>query len=273
MGLRDRIFQRGAEQESADPAPEPADAGDEPVAPEELTVIRHVDDTPAPDTDVPDDDQPTLIQDAATSEVEPQPEPEAPVEAAPQGAPEGFIVDPGAVAAVPTRPGFRERGRMRRRLRFLREVRELGFRDLGGLVFDQHRFQRPNEALVHGKVEAIDAVDREIRAIEAVLGNQLPYAELFIPGVSACQRCGALHGSDARYCPNCGLAFTGPRTISGMAPGQSAYGAQGTPSPGQAALFDPHTGAQVQPPPAPAPVPVAAPAEQPDWTAGEPQQP
>ena len=52
---------------------------------------------------------------------------------------------------------------MRRRLRYLREVRELGFRDLGGLVFDQHRFQRPNEALVQGKVAAIDAIDRESR--------------------------------------------------------------------------------------------------------------
>ena len=53
---------------------------------------------------------------------------------------------------VPQPPGFRERGRMRRRLRYLREIRELGYRDLGGLVFDQHRFGRPNEALVQGKV-------------------------------------------------------------------------------------------------------------------------
>ena len=43
------------------------------------------------------------------------------------------------------------------RLRYLREVRELGFRDLGGLVFDQHRFQRPNEALVESKVAALRA--------------------------------------------------------------------------------------------------------------------
>ena len=294
MGLRERIFQRGAEQESAVPAPEPATAGEEPVSADEVTVIQHASEAETPDP-LATDAQPTLIQDAAAFEIAPDPvagEPaadapmptgeelaagapgdDAAAAARPQGAPEGFIVDPAAADAVPRQPGFRERGRMRRRLRFLREVRELGFRDLGGLVFDQHRFQRPNEALVHGKVDAIDAVDREIRAIEAVLGNQTPYAELFIPGVSACQRCGALHGSDARFCPNCGLAFSGPRTVAGMAPGQSSYGAPGSPSPGQAALFDPYTGAQVQPPPAPAPFADPAPEAQPDWTTGEPQQP
>ncbi len=152
---------------------------------------------------------------------------------------------------MPRRPGFRERGQLRRRLRFLREVRELGFRDLGGLVFDQHRFQRPNELLVHGKVDAIDAVDREIRAIEDALRNRTPYTELFIPGVSACQRCGALHGSDARYCPYCGLAFSGPRTLAGMAGDQASYGTPGAATPpGQAVLFDPHTGAPLPQPPA-----------------------
>lgn len=167
------------------------------------------------------------------------------------------IAEPSAVVAAPRRPGFRERGRMRRRLRFLREVRELGFRDLGGLVFDQHRFQRPNEVLVHAKVEAIDAVDRETRAIEDALRARAPYTELFIPGISACQRCGALHGSDARYCPHCGLAFSGPRSLAGIAPDQAAYGTPGAGAPpGQAALFDPHPGDQqpeVVPPQAPAP--------------------
>ncbi len=133
----------------------------------------------------------------------------------------------------PRRPGFRERGRLRRRLRFLREARELGFRDLGGLVFDQHRFQRPNGALVQGKVSAIDAADRELRMIEDVLAARRPYEELFVAGVSACQRCGALHGSDARFCPQCGLAFSGPRPVAGV-----WTGAEGAP-PGQSALFDP----------------------------------
>ena len=115
-------------------------------------------------------------------------------------------------------PGFRARGQMRRRLRYLREVRELGFRDLGGLVFDQHRFGRPNEALVQGKVGAIDATDRETRALEAALDERKPYSELFVAGVSACQRCGGLHGSDARFCPSCGLASAGRERSPASAP-------------------------------------------------------
>ncbi|HEY5144354.1 MAG TPA: hypothetical protein VII98_12720 [Solirubrobacteraceae bacterium] len=268
MGLRDRIFRRAEDPGSSSPAPgTAAPAPDSAVAdgegaatglwtrseaqPDDPTVIR-------PPAGEPDE-RPTMIG-APAEEPEPLPaaEPAEPgaeafeqaAEQAP-GAPEGFIVDPGAAAAVPRRPGFRERGQLRRRLRFLREVRELGFRDLGGLVFDQHRFQRPNEQLVYGKVEAIDAVDRELRAIEDALRNRTPYDELFIPGVSACQRCGALHGSDARYCPYCGLAFSGPRTLAGMAPDQAAYGTPGAATaPGQAALFDPHTGAPGQQPPA-----------------------
>jgi hypothetical protein len=171
---------------------------------------------------------------------------------APAGGPEGEPADAAAgqgetTAILPPspgahdttrRPGFRERGRMRRRLRYLREVRELGFRDLGGLVFDQHRFRRPNEALVEGKVAAIDQIDRETRALGAALGERRDYSELFVAGVSACQRCGTLHGSEARFCPHCGLAFSGPRFLAGVGATDEPAGGEGT-QPGQAALFDP----------------------------------
>src|SRR5690349_19796824 len=82
--------------------------------------------------------------------------------------------------AAPT-PTFRNRGRLRRRLRFLRRVRELGFRDLGGLVFDQHKFNRPNMELVRGKVAALAAVDAELRALEDALGDRRAVAELREP--------------------------------------------------------------------------------------------
>ena len=146
---------------------------------------------------------------------------------------------PHAPAASPAgRPGFRERGRMRRRLRYLREVRELGFRDLGGLVFDQHRFERPNEALVQGKVAAIDAIDRESRALEHRARASAPtYSELFVAGVSACQRCGALHAQRRALLPDCGLAFGGPRPRRRLA--RATIPPAGA-APGQAALFDPH---------------------------------
>src|SRR3954467_15050143 len=102
-------------------------------------------------------------------------------------------VDPVA-ATTPLKPSFRDRGRLRRRLRYLRRVRELGFRDLGGLVFDQHRFNRPNEELVRAKVAALAAVDGELRTLEEALNERLPITELREPGITACPRCGTLHG-------------------------------------------------------------------------------
>lgn len=219
---------------------------------------------------VPAPAEPEPRGDPLTGPVAPAPAHEQPEIAPPEHAPQGDPLsapahehapaaepapDPGMTTAVqaplpPRRPGFRERGQMRRRLRFLREARELGFRDLGGLVVDQHRFQRPNEALVQGKVAAIDAADRELRAIEDVLAARRPYEELFVAGVSACLRCGALHGTDARFCPHCGLAFSGPRAVAGVWTGEAASAAPSAAAPpGQSALFDP----QAQPADAPAP--------------------
>lgn len=127
--------------------------------------------------------------------------------AATAAAPAG--TDPAAAPA----PGFRERARLRRRLRFLRRVRELGFRDLGGLVFDQHRFGRPDAGLVAQKVTALAAADGELRAIEAALGAEGSVTELREAGVSACARCGALIGSDARFCSSCGASVRGAREV------------------------------------------------------------
>src|SRR4051812_23956759 len=123
----------------------------------------------------------------------------------------------GVDAATVASPSFRDRGRLRRRLRYLRRVRELGFRDLGGLVFDQHRFNRPNEELVRGKLAALQAVDTELRALEVLLADPRPLHELREPGIAACARCGALHGTDARFCPSCGLAISGPRAVGEIA--------------------------------------------------------
>ena len=245
MGLRDR-FSRKKDAPAAGEAT--AGTGDTaPPSDEMPTIVQGV---PVPGTDGPEDqtfiappqehDPGAGSEEAAGIPVEPSgPESESPL-------PDGVSGQPAVPQqpAPPARPGFRERGRLRRRLRYLREVRELGYRDLGGLVLDQHRFQRPNEELVAGKVEAIEALDVEMRAIEQALSESTPYTELFIPGLSACPRCGALHGSDARFCPQCGLSFKGPRTIAGV----------GTPDGGPGGAY---------PPPSPAPVfgtPVAGPA-------------
>ena len=140
-----------------------------------------------------------------------------PVEAAQEATPLPAGIDPEV--ALPEHPSFRDRGRMRRRLRYLRRARELGFRDLGGLVFDLRRFGREREDLVEAKVRALFAVDRELRALETALNARVPIHELREPGVTSCPHCGALHGSDARFCPACGTPLQGPRAVAEVGEG------------------------------------------------------
>jgi hypothetical protein len=154
----------------------------------------------------------------------PPPATEAPTEA--HRAPGSGPADPAAATTAdatpagqepaPAHASFRHRGRLRRRLRYLRRVRELGFRDLGGLVFDQHKFARANDQLVAAKLAALAAVDAELRALEHALGDPRPITELREPGISACPRCGALHGSEAHFCPSCGVPLQGPRAMAGI---------------------------------------------------------
>ena len=108
---------------------------------------------------------------------------------------------------------FRDRGRLRRRLRFLRRTRELAFRDVGGLLFDMRRFGRERPDLVEAKLGALAAVDQELRILERVLDDRRPLHELREPGITSCARCGALHASDSNFCPNCGLQIGGPRAM------------------------------------------------------------
>ena len=108
---------------------------------------------------------------------------------------------------------FRDRGRLRRRLRFLRRTRELAFRDVGGLMFDMRRFGRDRPDLVDAKLGALAAVDEELRSLERVLDDRRPLHELREPGITSCARCGALHASESNFCPNCGLQIGGPRAM------------------------------------------------------------
>ena len=117
---------------------------------------------------------------------------------------EGATVDAAAVEEHDPSPGFRARTRMRRRLRYLRRLRELAFRDLGGLVFDLHRFGRERHDLVQGKLDALGAIDGELRTLEGALRDHREYTDLREVGIAACPRCGALHDTDANFCPGCG---------------------------------------------------------------------
>jgi hypothetical protein len=105
-------------------------------------------------------------------------------------------------------PGFRARGRLRRRARFLRKARELAYRDLGGLVFNLHRFGQRNDALVVAKLSRLSQLDAELRTLEAALAERQSLTVLREAGVSACPRCAAIHGGEDRFCPNCGLPLS-----------------------------------------------------------------
>jgi ribosomal protein L32 len=131
-------------------------------------------------------------------------------------------VDPGQ-AVVPA-PNWRHRGQMRRRLRFLRRAREIALRDLGGLMLDLHRFDRERPDLVTAKLEALSALDRERRSLEAALNDRREIDLLRVPGLATCPTCGTLHPSDAHYCSNCGTPLSpgagAPAALNGPAPSE-----------------------------------------------------
>lgn len=108
-------------------------------------------------------------------------------------------------SAEPRSPGFRERGRMRRRVRFLRKARELAYRDLGGLVFEMHRMGQRHDELVAAKLSVLASFDGELRTLEATLGEHQSITVLRETGIAACPRCAAIHGSYDHFCPVCGM--------------------------------------------------------------------
>src|SRR3954454_8335317 len=129
-------------------------------------------------------------------------------EAAPEAAqtvvPAGTDLD----ALVGERPTSQRRGRMRRRLRHLRRVREVLLRDLGGMVFEVHRSGQAGaeeqSRLVGSKLARLDAVNAELHEVEAILDDRRGMT-LREPGIGGtCPLCGKLHGSDARFCWACG---------------------------------------------------------------------
>jgi hypothetical protein len=108
---------------------------------------------------------------------------------------------------------------MRRRARYLRQLRELQLRDIGGFVLEQHRFGRERPELVQDKVTSAALTDRELRALEQALGEHGPTRELREPGIGgACFNCGAVHGSRDRYCAACGTPLAAEAPPAADAP-------------------------------------------------------
>jgi hypothetical protein len=188
--------------------------------------------------------------------------------------PDGVAGVAGAVPAdsASQATGFQSRGRARRRARFLRKARELAYRDLGGLVFNLHRFGQRNDALVLAKLTTLGHIDGELRAIEDALRERHPLTVLREAGITACPRCAAIHSSEDSFCPNCGLSMARhvDLPIAGAVAATPASVAQPVqapqpvpaPQPSPPAQRAPATAQPASPPPVPAraPVPPSAPA-------------
>jgi hypothetical protein len=146
--------------------------------------------------------------DAEQAAISPADAAEAAVVAQPDAAEAEPLAEPQAPAGAPATPprgsSAKDRGRLRRRIRYLRRARELGFRDLGGLMFDQYRFRSTNQELLAAKLAALHALDSERRALEHILGERREFDDLREPGIASCPSCGALHASDANFCERCG---------------------------------------------------------------------
>ncbi len=178
-------------------APDPAPATPEPVAVEpEL----------APATPEPVAAEPQPAPAPVPAEPEPPEATPEPVAAVAEPGPLRPTPDPSAPEPVPPiASGFLQRGRVRRRARYLRQLRELQLRDLGGFMVELQRHGRQRPDLVQAKLAEALRTDEELRGLDRALGTDQPLRELREPGIGgACGNCGALHGSRDRFCASCG---------------------------------------------------------------------
>jgi hypothetical protein len=221
---------------SAAPQEEPAgtaEAAEQPVAGEQPTQVLPAAGPQAVATDEaePSGQQPAADATAAIPVAPPapkrrlfrrRPKPVLPLDPAAEPAPvaEAAVVLPepqGPAGLDPAeaalRPPAGRRGRLRRRLRYLRRARELMLRDLGGLVFEIHRTgggdMTSHAPVVAGKVDRLRQVDAESIALETALDAPRGEAVVFQPGVGGtCAVCGELYASTARFCSECGTSTT-----------------------------------------------------------------
>jgi hypothetical protein len=184
-----------AESGGGDPVPAPADeqatqvlpaTGEQPAAPAEQPAAAE------------QPEQATVVGAQPTEAIQSP----VPVRDMPAG------IDPNELADAPVASA--RRGKLRRRLRYLRAVRDLLLRDLGGFTYEIQRSADGTAAdahklLIEAKTNRLAALDTEVRGLESRLGEPHAGALLREPGIGGtCPECGEIHASDAHYCARCG---------------------------------------------------------------------
>jgi hypothetical protein len=159
-------------------------------------------------------------------------------------------IERGDDVSAPT--SSRERGRLRRRLRDLRRLREAQLLELGALVLEAHKHGRDDSPVIKSKAAEAAGTDTEARAVADALETNAGLDTVVAAGIAGpCPTCGTLASTAARFCSTCGTALDGrpdaaPRVDAQAAPTDAQAGpadAQAGPADAQAAP----TGAQAGP--------------------------
>jgi uncharacterized OB-fold protein len=114
-------------------------------------------------------------------------------------------------------------------------------------VLELHRFEKWRGDLVGIKLAEAAETDRELRALEGVLGEERTLREIREAGIGgACTRCGTIHGSVDHFCSACGAPVAaGAATASGAAgaatPTENDVSPTGSATPPKAARKRPAT--------------------------------
>ena len=189
--------------------------------------------------------------------------------AQPAPAPAPVVADPLAAASA----GFGQRGKLRRRLRRLRNARADQLVKLGTLVLDARKRSNGSQPeVVKRRAAEVAEIDRQARE----LGHAVdPHADrrVVASGVAgSCRECGALLSTEDRFCASCGTPTSakrarpaGPEAAAPPpAPGTAAAPTPPPPVPGTAASpTPPPVPGTAAAPSAPAPPPPPPPPSQP----------
>jgi uncharacterized OB-fold protein len=112
-------------------------------------------------------------------------------------------------------------------LRYLRQLRDLQLRDLGGFVFDLYRFGEKRDHLVREKLDAVIAADKERHALEELLAEHRRTHEIRQPGIGGtCPTCGDFHATDANFCARCGTDLAAGEEVIPLATEEPVPAAQ-----------------------------------------------